>query len=298
MKKISIILLTIVFLFLSTAVTLADAEWQFSIEDLTLSGNLDNFLYWGNTDSSQVISKVSMPQNQNMIVLSGTYNLPNNGFIKLQYGDTGAAMKGRGSDSDWTNYGSDTITYYGDMDCYGNQKIYDIDFGTILKKNDIQEITMFLGWGKQESTNEFKNIIYHLVNGGDVGNATQPDNGTSLNAYFSGIRFGASDDILINSKFGLDFSFIYSFLNAEVDGHWANYTPAHDWVSSGSGYGYTADIGFKYLFNDHLTARLGYRYNYVEVDNCNDILNGVYYNQVEDYKYNLSGLNFGIIYQF
>ena len=298
MKKISIILLTIVFLLLSTAVALADAKWQFSIEDLTLSGNLDNFLYWGNTDSSQVISKVSMPQNQNMIILSGTYNMPNNGFIKLQYGDTGAEIKGRGSDSDWTNYGSDTITYYGNMDCYGYQRLYDIDFETTLKKTNTQKITMFLGWGKQVSTNEFKNIIYHLDDGVDVGNATQADNGTSLNAYFSGIRLGVSDDIIINSKFGLDFDFIYSFVNAEVDGHWANYTPAHDWVSKGTGYGYTTDIDFKYLFNEHLTARIGYRYNYVEIDNCDLIMNGDYYDQVEDYKYKLSGLNFGIIYKF
>jgi opacity protein-like surface antigen len=293
-KKILSFLLAVLFLMIAVNITMADSNWEFSIEDLNLSGNLDFLAYWGSTDSSQVISKVHMPQNQNMTILSGKYNLPNGGFIKLQYGSTGTNIKGRGSDSDWTTYGSDALTCYGDMDFYGYQRLYSADLGTTINETDAQKITVFLGWGKQESTNEFKNVVYHLYYGKDIGNTAQDDNGTSLKAYFNGARLGMSDDITITPNFSFDLGIIFSIIKANVYGHWANYDPAWDWSSNGTGYGYTADAGLKYSFNDQLAVRLGYHYNYIKIENCS--LSDS--DQATDYKYNLSGFNFGLSYRF
>jgi hypothetical protein len=282
----------------SVNIVLADSNWECSIEDANLSGNLDNILHYFDYDSSQVVSKVSMPQNQDMIILSGKYNFADGKFIKLQYGSTDINTKGRGSDSDWTTPGSNVLTYYGNMDSYGYQRMYTVDLGIPFYQMNKQKVTIVAGWQRQESTNEFKNVIYHLVDGDDVGNQTQADDGSRLNAFFSGPYIGVLDDIAFSDKFTFDLGLNIALINAEVYGYWNNHNPANDWVSNGSGLVYTANIGFQYAFNNHLTGRLGYYYNYLEVDGCDDILNGEDIYQAVDFRYEISGFNFTLNYKF
>jgi opacity protein-like surface antigen len=298
MRKFLVIFLTVILLISSAKIVLADSGWQFSVENYNITGTFDYILHYYSSDSSQVISRVSLPQNQNMLILDGMYSYPDGGFVKLRYGCTGSGNKGRGSDSDWTIEGSDELTYYGDMDAYGRQTLFSIDFGKTYIANDWQKISIFVGYGEQKSTNEMKNVVYHLIKGVDVGDRTQADNGSSLDLKLSGLRVGASDDIMITSNLVLNLRLIFSALDMRATGFWNNHDPAWNWVNKGSTIGYTADIGLSYSFNNHLSAGLGYFYNYAKADDCNEVLNGYELAQAVDLKYETKGYKFGINCRF
>jgi opacity protein-like surface antigen len=238
-----------------------------------------------------MISKVHMPQNQNMVVLSGKYTFSRHFFLKFENGSTQTNIKGNGSDSDWRDYGSDSRTDYGNMDCFGYQKMYSINFGKAFE-SDNQVISIFAGYENFESTNEFKNVIYHLDNGTNVGNATQPDVGANLKATFEGILFGISDDIYLSPKFALNLGITISAIDGidgSVSGHW----PTWNWTSSGTGNEYTANIGAKYLLTNQLAANFGYYYNYIKT--CGQLDSS---DQAEDFEYQVSGFKFGLSYEF
>lgn len=194
-------------------------------------------------------------------------------YIKLQYGSTASGNKGIGSDSDWQNQGSSTITDYGTMNFNGTQKMYSIDYGTKVLEDERNKTSVFIGWGKNTTDNALTNVIYHLENGINVGNVSQPDNGSYLNGTFSGLHLGVENDYIINRKFTLNSELVASFLQATANGHWANHSPAWDWTDSGNTVGYNMNIGLKYAFNRNASLEVGYYYLYEKMTDGSENLN-------------------------
>ncbi|HBF39641.1 MAG TPA: hypothetical protein DDW50_20285, partial [Firmicutes bacterium] len=173
-----------------TGIASAYSPWQFTLENSHGSGLFDYRLHYDSFDGSQVISKVSIPQNQNMPILSGKYYFSDDRFFQFQYGNTAIHNKGQGSDSDWTIPGSDELIYHGDMDFYGNESLFTMDMGATYIDNGWIKMSFFMGYALQNSTNELKNVVYHLENGLDMGDQPQQDNGSFLDLKLSGYRFG------------------------------------------------------------------------------------------------------------
>lgn len=297
MKKTIIFCIVIFCIILSSTTTRADPNWEISIPKWFLTGSFNYTLFY--PYSSQVVSRVILPQDQSMTILNAKYTLVNQkDFIKLKFGRTGTESKGRGSDSDWRFEGSDILTDYGELDAYGTQTIVAIDFGTIIIKNDAHQSSIFMGWVRQETTNELKNIVYHLSDGVDLGDQPQPDNGSSLAGELRGLSLGINDERIIraNLKFTTELSLL--FLRTKADGHWANYTPAWNWENTGRTVGYRVDIGLKYAFNNNIQAGIGYCYNYAKATECREILNGTLLSQLVDLQYEQEGLHAGLIVLF
>jgi hypothetical protein len=273
-----------------------EPSWQVSLENSHLSGMFDYTLHYYSSDSSQVISKVSLPQNQDMVVLTGLYSFRNGNFIRLQYGNTDFSNKGRGSDSDWENPGLDEITSYGDMDFYGRQTILSIETGLRYIDNNRFKADLFMGYGEQSSTNEIRNVIYHLERGKDVGNRTQEDNGSSLDLKLRGVHFGTSGAMMITDNLDINLGLILSFWNMQAEGLWNN--KGYDWVDNGNTIGYTASLGVQYLFTRSLSASAGYFYNYAKANGCTEVLDGSTLGQAVDLKYETQGYKLGIHYGF
>lgn len=293
MKKIFVFCLICFFSLLTPTITLAEPSLEISFKKWDQTGSFDYTLYYPN--SSQIISEVSLPQNQLMIVSNVKYILDDEkGFVELQFGEAGAEIKGRGSDSDWMVEGSDTLTDYGELDPYGIQKNIAIHFGTVLSKNEAHQTNFLLGWLQQKTTNQLKNVVYHLSEGADIGDQSQPDNGSFLNGEFSGLLLGINDGLLIGSNLVLTTGLNLSFLNARAYGHWANHTPAWNWEDAGKTVGYIANVGLKYAFNSNIQAELGYCYNYAKFSGGRETLNGELLPQLVDLEYEWKGWHTGL----
>lgn len=303
-KGIAISFLKLILFFLAAFLTLsvptvtwADSGWAVSIAEMDQSGHFDYTLYY--PYSSQVISKVILPQDQLIKTISLKYHFTNKrDYIRLQYGGTGVKFKGVGSDSDWTIEGSNTMTDYGILDVYGEQKVAVVDFGMCLFENEIQKVDLVVGWVRQETTNEFKNIVYRLIDGEDVGYLTQPDNGSYLDGEFEGLVIGLNQGLSLSPNLLLTTGIEVSVLSANARGHWANHDPAWNWENTGRAFGYGVDLGLQYVLGSRIQAEIGYRHHYVQADGCREILNGYLLSQEVDLELEQQGLYAALMVSF
>lgn len=262
-------------------VTWADSGWAVSITQLDQAGYFDYTLYY--PYSEQVISKVSLAQNQGVKLLKVKHGFANQrDFISFLYGGAETGFKGKGSDSDWTIAGSDSLTDFGVLDIFGGERIYGLDLGTVLYQNQRYQAELIMGWVQQETTNEFRNIVYHLINGVESGPLPQADNGSYLDGEFEGLVFGLNQGLRLSSKLLLTTGIEVSLLSAKAYGHWANHDPAWNWENTGRALGYGVDLGLQYAFDNQFQAEIGYGYYHTQADGCKEILNGYLLSQVVD----------------
>jgi hypothetical protein len=270
-KAVSVLSLALLF---STTVTFADPQSEkldCSVEHWNKLGTFEYRLHYGN--ACQLMSKISVPQHQPMDLYSLQYKPDKRHFVRMEYGATKTGTNGRGDDSDWTAYNTpDILTDYGTMDFYGKESLYSIDLGKHLAKNAKQQTDFFVGWGNNKTSNELKNVVYHKVNGTDIGNVSQPDNGSYINSDFGGAHMGLENYYKINQKFSINSSISIKQMEAKAYGHWANHTPAWNWVNKGKALGYEAKIGLNYKFTKNTSTTIGYYYSYAKADRTDETL--------------------------
>jgi len=286
LKKILIVAFTILIVTSSLALAAPQEKFDISLQQWKVKGSFDYYLH--DTGSSQLLSLVSMPQNQNMNILHLKYTPNNRNYVRFQYGITSSGNKGRGSDTDWQNAGSSTMTDYGTMNFNGNQKMIAVDFGTVVSKSERKKTSVLWGLSRRDTTNQISNVVYHLVNGVNVGNLTQTDNGSYLNGTFSGIHIGVENEYKLNDKILLNTGLNTSYLNAKAYGHWANHLPPWDWENSGNTLGFDLNIGLIYTFHKNMMAELGYYYSYAKMTDGKERLD---YNNGTSVEY--SGIDLG-----
>ena len=297
LKQLFILLLLSLLALFTTSKTLANPGWEISFQEWDQTGFFDYTLYY--PYSSQVISKVSLPQDQLMKIIDVKHRFTkNNNYIRLQYGGSGTGLEGEGSDWDWVIEGFNTLTHYGVMDVFGEQKLAAVEFGTVLIDNEKQTVNLVIGWVRQETTNELKNVVYHLIDGEDVGVQPQPDNGSRLDGESSGLVLGVNQELSLRPSLILITELDVSFLSSKAYGHWANHNPAWNWENTGRTVGYGAEIGLKYIINNNLQAKLGYFYNYAKSTGCRETLNGELLAQLVDLEYERKGLQAGLVLSF
>lgn len=256
---------TMALLLASTACWAAvpDDKLDFSVEHWEKHGLFDYSLHYG--DTSQLLSKVSAPQNQAMDIYKLQYKPDAKHFVRLQYGATRTGINGHGDDSDWTIYGSpEVLTDYGTMNFHGKETLYSIDLGKYLAKNANHTTNFFIGWGNEKTFNEIKDVVYHKSYGVDIGNAGQADNGSYLNGDFGGAHVGLESDYAINPKIGITTSVVLKHGEANAYGHWANHVPAWNWVNKGETWGYDVKAGLNCKLGKHTAAALGYYYSHAK----------------------------------
>jgi opacity protein-like surface antigen len=299
LKKIFVFLLILLILLFSAVVTLAeitpatDSTWEISLQGWDCRGTFDYYLY--DSTASQMVSKVSFPQDQRMLITNLKYTLPNNyGYLKMHYGRSGTGLKGRGSDSDWATVGSSALTDYGELDAYGSQQLYAIDFGKTIIKNESHSTSILAGWGKKETTNELKNVVYYLIDGSSKNGLTQDDNGSTFDGELSGFYLGITDNMVIGEKITLTTELAVSFLHVKAYGRWNNHSPAWKWTDTGDTIGYTANIGLKYKLRCNVAAELGYYFSYAKATDCEEVLNDVLLSQPVDLEYRQKGFYLGL----
>jgi hypothetical protein len=213
-----------------------------------------------------------------MNLINLQYKLPsNNVLIEFQYGQTGRGAKGRGSDSDWMVPGSNTVTDYGVFDAYGDQRLIALDIGKVLDQDEQQQLTFLVGWVRQDTANELKNVVYHRFFGVDVGKQSQEDLGSTLDGKFQGIRLGIEKERQW-SKWTWVGRVEWSALETKAYGHWANHDPAWNWVDIGYTMGWAVQAGVEYAITANVKAQLGYNMNYVKnyfnLSACEETLTG------------------------
>lgn len=281
-------ILTLTVFLVTSSLSLAAPQDQFdiSLQQWNVKGSFDYYLH--DQESSQLLSLVSMPQDQNMSILHLKYTSNDKNYVKLQYGLTSSGSKGRGSDSDWQSMGYGAMTDYGTMNFNGNQKLVAIDFGTVILKNDKKKTSVFVGWDKRDTTNLITDVTYHLIGGTNVGNLPQSDNGSYLNGTFSGIHIGVENEYKLNNKIHINSALSASYLAAKAYGHWANHFPAWDWKNSGKALGYNLNLGLLYTFHKNMVAEFGYYYSYAKMTDGKESLN--YNNGIAS---NYSGIDLG-----
>jgi opacity protein-like surface antigen len=277
MKKAVMIVLSCLCFFCFTAVSLAQAEtdaglgesnpfphpaWEIALQEWKVNGWFDYMLYY--PGGSQLVSKVSFPQDQLMTLLDVEHTLPNGRFfILFQYGQSGQGIKGRGSDSDWMIPGANTLTHYGDFDSDGDQRLVTLDLGIALTCDERQRTSVLLGLMQQDTVNELKNVVYHRYDGVDIGAQAQEDSGSTLNGKFRGIRLGIEKE-----RRWPKWTWIgrvgVTLLETKAYGHWTNYDPAWNWVDSGYTVGWTANLGLQYAIARNFYVELGYYGNYAK----------------------------------
>lgn len=302
MKKA--LLLTLAALMFTSSLALAEQQQQklnFSTNQWYKNGSFDYYLHYKN--SSQLMSKVSGPQNQNMTVFILHYKPTETQFIRFQYGLTGTSNNGRGNDSDWTIEGSpNDITWYGTVDFYGKEKMHSLDLGAEVWKDKKQTTNFFVGWGDSKTYNELRNVIYHRINGIDVGNVSQPDNGSTLDGHFYGLRYGIENQYRLDKKLSIDSSIVLKQLTTKAYGHWANHTPAWNWVNKGKTWGYDATVRLIYDCNKDTSTNFGYYYSYAKAkgidERLTDGISTVDLPGQIDLRYVLHGYYFGLNHKF
>jgi opacity protein-like surface antigen len=304
MKHISALLLFGLIFPFSTAVTLAETTeltkpaWDIAVNAQNGAGSFDYYLHY--SKSSQLLSQVSLPQEQLMTVLHIKHILPNGkASIKLVYGQTGTVIKGRGYDADWVNPGSDIMTDYGKMDAYGRQQLFSMDLEKGIFKNERRNINVFAGWEKREIRNELQNAVYYLSYGNSFSDGKpQADDGSTLDGIFSGFHLGINDEWLVGAKLSVNTGLALAFLHAKALGCWRNHDPAWYWEDNGDTIGYTADIGLKYKFSRNIGAELGYYYFHAKSTDCQEQLNNELLSNSIDLKYEQKGLRCGVSFLF
>lgn len=301
MKKIIIFTISVLLLLGSIAGAEPAEKFDFSVQQWFKDGSFDYYLHY--SAASQLLSKVSAPQQQNMTVFQLQYRPADKHFVRIQYGVTGNGKNGRGDDSDWTVEGvPDYLTDYGTMDFYGKEKMYTIDVGTEITKTPRQSTSVFIGWGSNRTYNELRNVVYHLVDGVDVGNRGQRDTGSTLDGHFYGIRLGIENNYRFDKKLSMDNSLVVRRLTAKAYGHWANHDPAWNWVDHGKTWGYELKTGIKYAFNKDTSTRLGYYYSYAKAKEMNELLDRgtdvLYFPKDIDLRYVQRGYYFGFEHKF
>lgn len=297
MKRITTLGLCLILILLLKNVSFAAPVWEISARQWESGGSLDYLFFY--PYSSQVESRVTFPQNQSLLLVGLRHNFEDGRrFIYLEYGGSSPGFKGRGSDSDWTIYGEDTLTYYGEMDGWGRVNRLTVDGGTLLARNDMWTVTLFGGWSRQESDNELKNVIYHLIDGEDVGNRTQPDNGSRFDGVLSGYHFGIGNNLELNPRIHVNMKTAVSVLSARAYGHWANHDPAWDWVDTGNGLGFSAGLGMEYAFGESISANIGYDYFYANFPECKEVLDGEPLAESVGLRYEQAGIFLGVSYRF
>ena len=297
MKRITIFLLGVALVLYIKTVCFAAPAWEVSARQWESKGSFDYLLFY--PYSAQMESLVRFPQNQSLILVSLRHNLEDGRhFIYLEYGGSNPGLKGRGSDSDWTIYGDDTLTYYGEMDGWGQVNRLTVEGGTLLARNGIWTVTLLGGWSRQETTNELKNIIYHLIEGEDVGNQTQPDNGSRFDGVLSGYHFGIGNNLELNPRIHVNMKTALTILSARANGHWANHDPAWDWVDTGNGLGFSGGLGMEYALGEKLLVNIRYDYFYANIPGCKEALNGEALEESVGLRYEQAGVFIGLNYRF
>lgn len=293
-------LIALCLLLLISGTAFAENPIELTVDTGNVRGSFDYYLYW--PGSSQLLSKVSGPQSQRMTVVSAKLNLDRQEYITLQYGTTGNGVKGRGDDSDWTNQGSSAKTYYGTADYVGKQEFYNVDFGKKLSSGPNQTSRVFWGWSKHKTTNGISNVVYSLVGGQNVGSISQPDNGSYLNGEMDGFHVGLGYDFKPADKLTLSLEAKAAYLRMRAYGHWANHSPAWNWVDSGRTWGRTLSTSLRYDFDKQTNITLSYRYFRAKGTGMNESLDtgtGVSYlpGQV-DLRYTQRSYFFGLSHTF
>ena len=298
MKTILTMFATVGLLVASTTVSLAapTEKWAFSAEQRNIAGSFVYSLHY--LDSPQLLSKVSLPQNQALTLFGLTYHLPRNRFIRGQFGQTGLGNQGRGDDSDWTKPGQDVLTDYGEMNAYGRQKQLALDFGKVLAESRRSSTRVLFGWSQQKTANELRDVVYHLSEGKDIGAVSQPDDGSYLNGKFSGFHVGLENTFRMNSRLAMQTGLSVAYLDAKTYGHWSNHTPAWDWVDAGNTFGYNLNAALQYNIRKNLSAELGYFNQFAKATGCDEVLNGSFLPGMVDLKYAQHGMRFGLQYSF
>jgi hypothetical protein len=268
---------------------------DFRISQWNMSGTFDYYLHY---NSGQMESWVSAPQNQSMTVLEVTMPIEDDRYIRLAYGRSGAGYKGTGADSDWYPGMPDTLWYYGNMDFYGRQQLFGIDYGHTIAKKDKSQTGVYVGWNSHKTNNELRNVNYHIVESVDVGNQTQPDNGSTLDGNFKGFHIGLEHERIISDKLTLNGKWTTSLLTTMAHGQWNNHAPAWLWDDKGNTIGQEVIVGANYKFNQDISAELGYRYYYAKMTGGDEVLDtgsSTYYlNGDIDLRYMQKGIYYAL----
>lgn len=302
MRKIFIFTMCAMLLFASTAGAEPAGKLDVSVQEWFKNGSFDYYLHY--TASSQILSKVSAPQNRNMTVFQLQYRPVAKQFVRLQYGVTGNGRNGRGADWDWTVEGSPgLLTHYGTIDFYGKEKMFTIDVGAEIAESGKQSTSLFIGWGSNKTYNELRNVVYHLIDSVPVGNRGQSDLGSRLDGHFYGVRLGIENNYRFDKKLSMDNSLVFRRLTAKAYGHWANHNPAWDWVDRGKTWGYEIKTGLKYAFTKDTATRIGYYYSYAKAKGIDELLDqgggyGAYFKKDIDLRYVQRGYYFGFEHKF
>ncbi|MDU4962181.1 MAG: hypothetical protein E6X17_16105 [Sporomusaceae bacterium] len=275
MKKT--LLSTITALLVAGSVTCAQEaapKLDVSVQQWYKSGSFDYYLRY--PASPDPLSKVSAPQNRHMTMFKVQYNPDPTWFVRAEYGVTGTGNNGRGDDSDWMDdVDPDLVTDYGTMDFYGKERMYTIDIGQRIGHGRKHATHFFVGWESNKTANELRNVVYHLIDGSPVGNRGQADLGSRLDGHFYGARLGIENNYRFDQKLSMDTSLVYRRLTAKAFGHWANHSPAWNWVDRGKTWGYTVKTGFSYAFTQDTSVSLGYRYSYAKANGADEVLDRV-----------------------
>lgn len=274
-------------------VTISVAQWQ-------AKGTFDYYLHY---DSGQLESWVSAPQQQSITMWEITKPLSEQEFLKLTYGTSGLNDKGEGADTDWQDGTPGAPWYYGNIDFHGKQQILNVDYGRVISQDKQQKTSAYLGWNSHKTTNELKNVVYHTIAYANVGNQTQPDNGSTLRGTFEGFHVGVERDQHVGNQLKLNATFTLSYLNAAARGHWNNHTPAWVWDNKGAAVGQEFSFGANYQLRPDLSATVGYRYYYVKMVGGDEVLDTggpgkVFLNDVIDLGYKQQGIYYSINAKF
>lgn len=292
MKKV--VALTCLLLTVSTAVFAAEPGFTQSVAGWSMQGNFIYDLY-DSAQHNQRLSEVNAPQNQNMSIATVKYSFSGGSkFFRLNVGMTPSQVKGTGYDADWATPGSSALTDYGNVDFYGQQRLFNLDYGWATGGTD-----WFVGWERRDSANRLQNVVYHLANGVNIGNQTQADTGSVLNGVEQGIHIGLENTLPMGRRLDLHTSLTLGLVGETAHGEWYNHSPAWIWDDSGApALSENLTMVLNYRFNKQSSAFLGYSYFQAKAVQLNETVNMGHGNQMlpgaVDLTYKQQGLVMGI----
>jgi hypothetical protein len=204
-----------------------------------------------------------------------------------------------GADSDWQSGNSGTLWYYGNMDFYGKQQMLNIDYGWKISQHKTQKTSAYIGWNSHKTSNELRNVVYHTIAYTDVGNQTQSDNGSTLDADFQGLHAGLEREQRINDKLTLKAKWTTSYLSTTAHGQWNNHHPAWVWDNIGTTLGQEITLGVNYQFKRDISATVGYRYYHAKMTGGSEVLDiggpsNIHLNNVIDLRYQQQGIYYAV----
>lgn len=292
MRKV--LALTCLLLAVSATAFAAGSSLIQSVNGWTIQGNFIYDLY-DSAARSQKISEVNAPQNQNMSIASFQYIYPHGDkYLRLNVGTTPLQVKGTGYDADWTNQGSSAMTDYGNVDFYGRQRLFQLDYGRTFGNTG-----WFVGWERRDSANRLQNVVYHLANGVNLGNQPQADTGSVLNGVAQGFHIGLENTMPLGPRLDLHTSLTLGLPSETAHGEWYNHTPAWIWNDSGlPGLSENLTMVFNYRLSKQSSAFLGYSYYQAKAVELDETINMGSGNQslpgVVDLTYRQQGLMMGV----